>query len=159
TPEFRNRLDAIISFKSLTPEIISRVVDKFVMQLEHQLGDRQVTIELTDAARGWLAQKGYDRQFGARPLARVIQENIKKPLAEELLFGRLSSGGTVRVDLVDGKLAFSYPTPALPPKRAEGAGEDPDTGPGSGPGSGPEHPPEGPQDGSGGGQKVPETVP
>jgi ATP-dependent Clp protease ATP-binding subunit ClpA len=155
TPEFRNRLDAIISFKSLTPEIISRVVDKFVMQLEHQLGDRQVTIELSDAARGWLAEKGYDRQFGARPLARVIQENIKKPLAEELLFGRLSSGGTVRVDLVDGKLAFSYPTPALPPKRAEGAGDDPD----SGPDSGPEQPPEGPQDASGGGQKVPETVP
>ncbi|MCC6466993.1 MAG: ATP-dependent Clp protease ATP-binding subunit ClpA [Alphaproteobacteria bacterium] len=155
TPEFRNRLDAIISFKSLTPEIISRVVDKFVMQLEHQLGDRQVTIELSDAARGWLAEKGYDRQFGARPLSRVIQENIKKPLAEELLFGRLSSGGTVRVDLVDGKLSFSYPTPALPPKRAEGAGEDPDTGPDSGP----EHPPEGPQDGSDGGQKVPETVP
>jgi ATP-dependent Clp protease ATP-binding subunit ClpA len=155
TPEFRNRLDAIISFKSLTPAIISRVVDKFVMQLEHQLGDRQVTIELTDAARAWLAEKGYDRQFGARPLARVIQENIKKPLAEELLFGRLSSGGTVRVDLADGKLVFTYPTPALPPKRAEGTGDDPDTGPDSGP----EHPPEGPQDGSDGGQKVPETVP
>ncbi len=139
TPEFRNRLDAIISFKSLTPEIISRVVDKFVMQLESQLGDRQVTIELTDAARGWLAQKGYDRQFGARPLARVIQENIKKPLAEELLFGRLAQGGTARIDLVDGKLSFTYPTPALPPKPPTETDQ------------GPDEPPEGP--------KVPETVP
>ncbi|MCK6452833.1 MAG: ATP-dependent Clp protease ATP-binding subunit ClpA [Alphaproteobacteria bacterium] len=139
TPEFRNRLDAIISFKSLTPEVISRVVDKFVMQLESQLGDRQVMIELTDAARGWLAEKGYDRQFGARPLSRVIQENIKKPLAEELLFGRLAQGGTVRIDLVDGKLSFTYPTPALPPKPPTETDERPD------------EPPEGP--------RVPETVP
>ena len=90
TPEFRNRLDAIIPFASLAPEVVQRVVDKFVMQLEaQQLADRQVTIELTDEARLWLAEKGYDQRFGARPLARVIQEHIKKSLAEELLFGKL----------------------------------------------------------------------
>src|SRR6516162_1376725 len=97
SPEFRNRLDATITFANLSPEIVSKVVDKFVMQLEAQLADRQVTIELTDAARAWLARKGYDPLYGARPLARVIQEHIKKPLAEELLFGRLSKGGIVRV--------------------------------------------------------------
>ncbi|MGE0718790.1 MAG: ATP-dependent Clp protease ATP-binding subunit ClpA [Alphaproteobacteria bacterium] len=109
TPEFRNRLDAIITFQHLTPEIISQVVDKFVAQLEGQLGDRQVAIELDDAARKWLADKGYDRLYGARPLARVIQEHIKKPLADELLFGKLAKGGTVRVGVADGKLVFTYP--------------------------------------------------
>src|ERR1700704_6577219 len=97
TPEFRNRLDAVISFAPLSADTIGRVVDKFVLQLEEQLADRNVTIELDDLARAWLAEKGYDRLFGARPLARVIQEHIKKPLAEELLFGRLSKGGLVRV--------------------------------------------------------------
>jgi ATP-dependent Clp protease ATP-binding subunit ClpA len=97
TPEFRNRLDATISFAALSTETIGRVVDKFVLQLEVQLADRNVTIELDDSARAWLAEKGYDRLFGARPLARVIQEHIKKQLAEELLFGRLSKGGVVRV--------------------------------------------------------------
>jgi len=126
TPEFRNRLDAVIAFKGLPPEIISRVVDKFVLQLESQLGDRQVTIELSDSARKWLAERGYDPQFGARPLARVIQENIKKPLADELLFGKLTQGGTVRVDLKDGKLSFAFPEPLLPPakKPAEGEGRE-----------------------------------
>ena len=109
TPEFRNRLDAIIPFSGLTPEIVARVVDKFVMQLEAQLADRNVTIELSDAARQWLAEKGYEPNFGARPLARVIQEHIKKPLAEELLFGKLAKGGLVQVDLVDGALTFSFP--------------------------------------------------
>ena len=109
TPEFRNRLDAIIPFSGLTPEIVARVVDKFVMQLEAQLADRNVTIELSDAARQWLAEKGYEPNFGARPLARVIQEHIKKPLAEELLFGKLAKGGLVRVDLVDGALTFGFP--------------------------------------------------
>src|ERR1700728_2926963 len=89
TPEFRNRLDATISFAALAPETIGRVVDKFILQLEEQLADRQVTIELDNGAREWLAQKGYDTLFGARPLARVIQEHVKKPLAEELLFGKL----------------------------------------------------------------------
>ncbi len=109
TPEFRNRLDAIISFKALGSEVVGRVVDKFVLQLEAQLSDRQVTIGLTDAARAWLAEKGYDPLYGARPLARVIQEHIKKPLAEELLFGRLQKGGSVMVDMADDKLVFSYP--------------------------------------------------
>jgi ATP-dependent Clp protease ATP-binding subunit ClpA len=109
TPEFRNRLDATIGFVALEPEIVARVVEKFVMELEGQLADRNVTIELSDEARGWLAQKGHDPAFGARPLGRVIQEHIKKPLAEELLFGKLAKGGLVRVDLKDGKLTLSYP--------------------------------------------------
>jgi ATP-dependent Clp protease ATP-binding subunit ClpA len=117
TPEFRNRLDAIIPFSALTPEVIGQVVDKFVIQLEAQLTDRGVTIDLTDAARDWLGKKGYDPLYGARPLARVIQENIKKPLAEELLFGRLSKGGTVKVTVVDDKLSFTYPDP--PPADTE----------------------------------------
>jgi ATP-dependent Clp protease ATP-binding subunit ClpA len=115
TPEFRNRLDAVITFKNLPPEIVARVVDKFVMQLETQLADRQVTIELSDAARAWIARRGFDPLYGARPLARVIQEHVKKPLAEELLFGRLEKGGVVRVDVRDDKLAFTYPEPLLPP--------------------------------------------
>jgi len=109
TPEFRNRLDATIPFANLSPEIVAQVVEKFIMQLETQLGDRDVVIELTEEARAWLAKKGYDRAFGARPLARVIQEHIKKPLAEELLFGRLAKGGVVRIRLDDeGKLAFEF---------------------------------------------------
>jgi ATP-dependent Clp protease ATP-binding subunit ClpA len=109
TPEFRNRLDAIIGFKNLAPDIMSRIVDKFVMQLETQLADRNVVIELTDAARDWLARKGYDPLFGARPLARVIQDEVKKPLAEELLFGKLAKGGVVRVDIVDDVPSFTFP--------------------------------------------------
>jgi len=115
TPEFRNRLDSIIPFAPLMPEVVHRVVDKFVIQLEVQLADRQVSIELTDEARAWLAERGYDQRFGARPLGRVIQEHIKKPLAEELLFGRLSKGGIVRVSLEDGKPAFTYPEPVAKP--------------------------------------------
>ncbi len=99
TPEFRNRLDQVIAFGNLPPEVVAQVVDKFVMQLEAQLADRHVAIELSDAARKWLAQKGFDPLYGARPLARVIQENIKKPLAEDILFGKLEKGGTVRIDL------------------------------------------------------------
>jgi ATP-dependent Clp protease ATP-binding subunit ClpA len=99
TPEFRNRLDQIIAFSNLPTDVVAQVVDKFVMQLEAQLADRHVAIELSDAARKWLAQKGFDPLYGARPLARVIQENIKKPLAEDILFGRLEKGGTVRIDL------------------------------------------------------------
>ena len=106
TPEFRNRLDAIIPFAGLTEETVGRVVEKFVMQLEAQLADRNVTIELSSGAKEWLAERGYDRLYGARPLARVIQEHIKKPLAEELLFGKLVKGGSVKVNLVDGKLEF-----------------------------------------------------
>ncbi|MBM3549913.1 MAG: ATP-dependent Clp protease ATP-binding subunit ClpA [Alphaproteobacteria bacterium] len=114
TPEFRNRLDAIIAFAGLTPEIVGKVVEKFVAQLEAQLGERNVEIELSEAAREWLAKKGYDPQFGARPLGRVIQEHVKKALAEELLFGRLATGGRVRVDFDGEKLVFDYPTPPAP---------------------------------------------
>ena len=117
TPEFRNRLDAIISFAPLAPETIGRVVGKFILQLEEQLADRNVTIELEASARAWLAEKGYDPLFGARPLARIIQEHIKKPLAEELLFGHLAKGGIVRVrkDETEDKLTFSFlERPAVP---------------------------------------------
>ena len=104
TPEFRNRLDAVISFAPLGKEIILQVVEKFVVQLEAQLMDRNVTIELTRPAAEWLANKGYDDKMGARPLGRVIQEHIKKPLAEELLFGKLAKGGNVKVGIKDGAL-------------------------------------------------------
>ena len=134
TPEFRNRLDAIVPFSGLTPEIVGRVVEKFVMQLEAQLADRNVTIELSSAAKEWLAEKGYDPLYGARPLARVIQEYIKKPLAEELLFGKLVKGGSVKVNMKDGALAFDYhgsraarPAEARGRRRrrgGEGAGDD-----------------------------------
>ena len=106
TPEFRNRLDAIIPFGALPPEVVGKVVDKFIMQLEGQLSDRNVTIELTQVARDWLARRGYDTRMGARPLGRVIQEEIKKPLADHLLFGDLITGGHVAVDVGDGKLTF-----------------------------------------------------
>jgi ATP-dependent Clp protease ATP-binding subunit ClpA len=114
TPEFRNRLDAVIGFAGLSPEIVARVVDKFVLELEVQLADRGVEIELSNEARKWLAEKGYDPTFGARPLARVIQESIKRPLADELLFGKLAKGGLVRVGIKDGALTFDI-TPR-PPK-------------------------------------------
>ncbi|MAQ84023.1 ATP-dependent Clp protease ATP-binding subunit ClpA [Psychromarinibacter halotolerans] len=104
TPEFRNRLDAVISFGPLPKEVILQVVEKFVLQLEAQLLDRGVAIELTKPAAEWLAEKGYDDKMGARPLGRVIQENIKKPLAEELLFGKLAKGGVVKVGVKDGKI-------------------------------------------------------
>jgi ATP-dependent Clp protease ATP-binding subunit ClpA len=125
TPEFRNRLDAVISFAPLAPETIGRVVDKFVLQLEEQLADRDVTIELDASAREWLSTKGYDPLFGARPLARVIQEHIKKPLAEELLFGALAKGGIVNVsvDQETDKLVFTFaarpPSAAPEPKEEE----------------------------------------
>jgi ATP-dependent Clp protease ATP-binding subunit ClpA len=117
TPEFRNRLDAVVPFSGLTPEIVAQVVEKFVMQLEAQLADRNVTIELSSAAKEWLAERGYDPLYGARPLARVIQEYVKKPLAEELLFGKLAKGGSVKVGLREGALTFDCQEatpPALP---------------------------------------------
>lgn len=103
SPEFRNRLDAKINFAPLSEKVISRVVEKFILELENQLADRNVTMSLTDGANKWLAERGFDRSNGARPLARVIQEYIKKPLADELLFGKLKSGGTVRISLSPGK--------------------------------------------------------
>jgi ATP-dependent Clp protease ATP-binding subunit ClpA len=119
-PEFRNRLDAIVAFGHLPVEVIKRVVDKFVMQLEAQLADRNITIELTDEARDWLVEHGYDEAMGARPMSRVIHQAIKTPLADEVLFGRLKNGGAVRVVVVgDDKgaktLGFVYPEgPVLP---------------------------------------------
>src|SRR6202012_5460212 len=113
-PEFRNRLDAVVGFKALTPEIIRLVVQKFVLQLEGQLADRPVTIETSDDAADWLAKNGFDELYGARPLARVIQEHIKNPFADEILFGKLTRGGHVRVELKDGKLAFEIDAPPSP---------------------------------------------
>jgi ATP-dependent Clp protease ATP-binding subunit ClpA len=119
-PEFRNRLDAIVPFGHLPPDVIAKVVDKFIMQLEAQLADRNVGIDLSDEARNWLVENGYDEAMGARPMARVIQQTIKTPLADEVLFGRLKQGGTVRVVVTNDengrkKLGFVYPEgPVLP---------------------------------------------
>ena len=120
TPEFRNRLDAIVPFGYLPPEVVARVVDKFILELELQLADRNVHIQLDDAAREWLTGKGYDKLYGARPMGRLIQEKIKQPLAEELLFGKLVHGGEVKVKMKTGEdahvgnpLAFEI-TPAAP---------------------------------------------
>ncbi|AVW91931.1 ATP-dependent Clp protease ATP-binding subunit ClpA [Celeribacter baekdonensis] len=114
TPEFRNRLDAVVSFAPLPKEVIMQVVEKFVLQLEAQLMDRNVHIELTRKAAEWLADKGYDDKMGARPLGRVIQEYIKKPLAEELLFGKLAKGGVVKVGVKDGQIELRVEQPDAP---------------------------------------------
>jgi len=114
TPEFRNRLDAVISFATLGKEVIMQVVEKFVLQLEAQLLDRGVHIELSPEAAAWLGEKGYDDKMGARPLGRVIQEHIKKPLAEELLFGKLQKGGVVRVILKDDGIVLDIEEPKKP---------------------------------------------
>jgi ATP-dependent Clp protease ATP-binding subunit ClpA len=157
-PEFRNRLDATIAFGHLSPEVITKVVEKFVLQLEAQLGDRNVTIELTEDASKWLTVHGYDEQMGARPMARLIQETIKKPLADEVLFGKLKNGGHVRVIVTtdeDGreKLGFEYldgpvtpkpekiPVPRAKPKRR--------------PPSARRNRPSGPKGGGGGGDSPP----
>ena len=121
TPEFRNRLDATIAFAHLSQEIVSQVVDKFVLQLEAQLADRHVTIELAEDARTWLVANGYDELMGARPMARLIQQTIKTPLADEVLFGRLRTGGAVRVVVItaeDGRreLGFEYPDGPVAPR-------------------------------------------
>ncbi|MCG6969667.1 MAG: ATP-dependent Clp protease ATP-binding subunit ClpA [Gammaproteobacteria bacterium] len=108
TPEFRNRLDTIVQFKSLDPTTIFHVVDKFLYELESQLAEKKVVMNVDEAARQWLAEHGYDEKMGARPMARVIKENIKKPLAEELLFGQLSHGGDVEVTVEDGKIKFEF---------------------------------------------------
>ena len=115
TPEFRNRLDAIVPFGYLPTEVVARVVDKFVLQLELQLADRNVHIQLDDESRAWLTDKGYDKLYGARPMGRLIQEKIKQPLAEELLFGKLVHGGEVTVKMKDGALTFAI-EPAAPKK-------------------------------------------
>ncbi|WP_425998897.1 ATP-dependent Clp protease ATP-binding subunit ClpA [Caulobacter sp. DWR1-3-2b1] len=123
TPEFRNRLDAVVAFKPLTPEIIRQVVHKFVMQMEAQLADRNVTIELSDDAADWLAKNGFDELYGARPLGRVIQEHIKKPLADDILFGRLVRGGHVKIILKDSKIDFEIESTPEKPGKAPSAGQ------------------------------------
>jgi len=120
-PEFRNRLDAIVSFAHLNPDVIGMVVEKFVLQLEAQLADRDVTIELSDTAKAWLIEHGYDEQMGARPMGRMIQEHIKKPLADQVLFGALKGGGHVRVVLQKDeagldKIGFEYLDGPVTPK-------------------------------------------
>ncbi|EQB0427270.1 ATP-dependent Clp protease ATP-binding subunit ClpA, partial [Pseudomonas aeruginosa] len=116
TPEFRNRLDTIIQFGRLSTETIKSVVDKFLTELQAQLEDKRVQLEVSDAARGWLAEKGYDVQMGARPMARLIQDKIKRPLAEEILFGELAEhGGLVHVDLKGDELAFEFEITAAEP--------------------------------------------
>jgi ATP-dependent Clp protease ATP-binding subunit ClpA len=118
TPEFRNRLDAVVPFAYLPPAVVARVVDKFILQLELQLADRNVHIELDDEARQWLTTRGYDKLYGARPMARLVQEKIKQPLAEELLFGKLVDGGEVKVRIKDNVLAFEIVS--APPKAPKG---------------------------------------
>jgi ATP-dependent Clp protease ATP-binding subunit ClpA len=121
SPEFRNRLDAIVSFGPLTPAVMETIVEKFILQLEAQLAERRVAFTLEPEARAWLAEKGYDPVYGARPLARVIQTDVRDPLTDEILFGRLENGGTVTIALNDGKLEFRVDaaSPARTPAPAE----------------------------------------
>jgi ATP-dependent Clp protease ATP-binding subunit ClpA len=137
TPEFRNRLDAVIPFGHLPTEVVRKVVEKFILQLEAQLAERQINIELSAEAADWLSAKGYDHQMGARPLSRVIQEHVKKPLAEEVLFGKLSKGGTVRILLKGDALHFVYlerdqeaALPARPERKALPRATSAETNPG-----------------------------
>ncbi|MGZ8337336.1 MAG: AAA family ATPase, partial [Allosphingosinicella sp.] len=123
SPEFRNRLDAIVPFGYLSTEVVARVVDKFVLQLELQLADRNVHIELDEEARKWLTERGYDRLYGARPMGRLVQEKIKQPLAEELLFGKLVHGGEVKVRIKDNAPSFEIiPAPPKAPKKKKPVG-------------------------------------
>ncbi|PTQ12307.1 ATP-dependent Clp protease ATP-binding subunit ClpA [Sphingomonas oleivorans] len=123
TPEFRNRLDAIVPFGYLPTEVVARVVEKFILQLELQLAEREVHISLDDASKEWLTARGYDKLYGARPMSRLIQEKVKQPLAEELLFGKLVHGGEVKVHLKDGALVFEI-TPAAPKRPKKGSSKD-----------------------------------
>ncbi len=118
SPEFRNRLDAVIGFKHLTPEMVRHVVGKFIYQLESQLSERNITISLSDEASDWLATNGYDKAMGARPLARLIANKIKKPLADEVLFGKLAKGGSVHIDVKDNELTFRISKATPKSKRA-----------------------------------------
>jgi ATP-dependent Clp protease ATP-binding subunit ClpA len=107
SPEFRNRLDAVVQFGSLSPEVIANVVNKFIFELEQQLLEKKVVLVVEDEARVWLAQRGYDPRLGARPMGRIIRDYIKKPLANEILFGKLANGGSVRVQVAGEDLAFA----------------------------------------------------
>ena len=117
SPEFRNRLDAIVTFGTLKPSVMEQIVEKFVLQLEQQLAERHVAITLTEAARAWLARKGYDPVFGARPLARVVQKEVRDPLTDQILFGALEHGGTVTIGVADDALTFAYVGRVLPDRR------------------------------------------
>jgi ATP-dependent Clp protease ATP-binding subunit ClpA len=108
SPEFRNRLDAIVTFGPLTPGVMETIVEKFILQLEAQLSERRVAITLEADARAWLAEKGFDPVYGARPLARIVQAEVRDPLTDEILFGKLEHGGTVTISVEDSKLAFQY---------------------------------------------------
>jgi ATP-dependent Clp protease ATP-binding subunit ClpA len=108
SPEFRNRLDARLKFNPLSPQVMERIVDKFIRELSTQLAEKSVKVELTEAARKLLAEKGFDPTFGARPLGRVIEEKVKRPLTDELLFGKLENGGTATVDAEGGEVAMRY---------------------------------------------------
>jgi ATP-dependent Clp protease ATP-binding subunit ClpA len=119
SPEFRNRLDAIVTFGPLSPSVMETIVEKFVLQLESQLAERRVAITLEPDARTWLAEKGYDPVYGARPLARVIQTDVRDPLTDEILFGRLENGGTVTIGMKDGQLSFHYEAKAKEPEPAQ----------------------------------------
>ncbi|MGZ8308138.1 MAG: AAA family ATPase, partial [Allosphingosinicella sp.] len=120
TPEFRNRLDAIVPFSYLPTEVVARVVDKFILQLELQLADHNVHIDLDDEARKWLTSRGYDKLYGARPMSRLVQEKIKQPLAEELLFGKLIHGGEVKVTIKDDAPSFEIVAAAPKPSKKRG---------------------------------------
>ncbi|HXU82129.1 MAG TPA: AAA family ATPase, partial [Polyangia bacterium] len=124
SPEFRNRLDAKVDFAPLDPRVMVQIVDKFIVELQGQLADRKVTLTLTEAARTLLADKGFDPFNGARPLGRVIQDLVKRPLTDELLFGKLVSGGQVTVDAADGALTFSYSSEVAPPPPAAPAARE-----------------------------------
>jgi ATP-dependent Clp protease ATP-binding subunit ClpA len=124
SPEFRNRLDAVIQFASLPMGVIERVVDKLLVEIEAQLEKKGVSISLDDAARRWLAEKGYDPKMGARPMARLMQEQIKRPLAEELLFGKLANGGSVRVGVADDGSALKLESEAAPAPAETAAADD-----------------------------------
>jgi ATP-dependent Clp protease ATP-binding subunit ClpA len=140
TPEFRNRLDAVVSFQHLPMEVVHQVVTKFVMQLEGQLADRGVTFELDDASVKWLAEKGYDNQMGARPLGRIIQEHIKKPLADEVLFGKLKKGGVVKVTVETKDGVADLKLESIPAEAAAPAAPKPEPEVEAKPGPGPRKP-------------------
>src|SRR4029077_1243717 len=112
SPEFRNRLDAIVTFRPLTPAGMQDIVEKFVLQLEQRLADRHVATTRAPEARAWLAVKGYDSKFGARPLGRVVQKEVRDPLTDEILFGHLEHGGKVTIGVADDALTFAYETRA-----------------------------------------------
>ena len=124
SPEFRNRLDAIVPFDPLAPATMETIVEKFILQLESQLAERRVAIALDPAARAWLARKGYDPVYGARPLARVVQAEVRNPLTDEILFGRLENGGTVRIGLADDALTFAIEPAEAPARRPEEAASE-----------------------------------